>query len=194
MPHRKELMENQLDYDVNKELGECYLLMHDYGKAEEYYRKALTGNPQLSAPYMGLATIAVQRGELDNALVLYRKAASVEPDSKAYCGIGLVLMEQGKAQEAFDAFAQSLDMAKDGIVALNGMVRTAYAVGCVDKVVPYLEAAIEAGVQPEALRITLAGCFIQIGRKDEARTLLQTVLAANPGNESARSLLDSLSA
>ena len=60
-------MENQLDYDVNKELGECYLLMQDYGKAEEYYRKAVTSNPQLSAPYMGLATVAVQRGELDNA-------------------------------------------------------------------------------------------------------------------------------
>ena len=100
-------MENQLDYDVNKELGECYLLMQDYGKAEEYYRKAVTSNPQLSAPYMGLATVAVQRGELDNALVLYRKAASVEPDSKAYCGIGLVLMEQGKAQRWLGAAGAS---------------------------------------------------------------------------------------
>ncbi|HJA78811.1 tetratricopeptide repeat protein [uncultured Desulfovibrio sp.] len=187
-------MENQLDYDVNKELGECYLLMQDYGKAEEYYRKAVTSNPQLSAPYMGLATVAVQRGELDNALVLYRKAASVEPDSKAYCGIGLVLMEQGKAQEAFDAFAQSLDMAKDGIVALNGMLRTAYAAGCVDKVVPYLEAAIAADVQPEALRITLAGCLIHLDRKDEARALLEKVLADNPQSDSARSLLDTLRA
>ncbi|WP_300735326.1 tetratricopeptide repeat protein [uncultured Desulfovibrio sp.] len=187
-------MENQLDYEINKELGECYLFMGNYDEAEKYYRKALTENPQISAPFMGLATIAVQRGELDNALVLYKKAASVEPDSKAYCGMGLVLMEQGKAQEAFDAFAKSLDMASDGIVALNGMVRTAYAADCVERAVPYLQAAIEADMQAEAMRVTLAGCFISLDRKDEARELLEKVLADNPANESARALLQTLSA
>ena len=33
-------MDNQLDYEINKELGECYLFMGDFDKAEEYYRKA----------------------------------------------------------------------------------------------------------------------------------------------------------
>ena len=187
-------MENKLDYEINNELGECYLFMGDYDKAADYYRKAATAPNCGAAPYMGLATIAIQHGEYDNALTLYKKALSVENNGKAHCGIGLVLMEQGKAQEAFDAFAQSLDMAKDGIVALNGMLRTAYAAGCVDKVVPYLEAAIAADVQPEALRITLAGCLIHLDRKDEARALLEKVLADNPQSDSARSLLDTLRA
>ena len=161
-------MENQLDYEINKELGECYLFMGNYDEAEKYYRKALNENPQISAPFMGLATIAVQRGELDNALVLYKKAASVEPDSKAYCGMGLVLMEQGKAQEAFDAFAKSLDMAKDGIVALNGMVRTAYAAGCVEKAIPYLQAAIDADMQAEAMRACVDAQQAVIREYDES--------------------------
>ena len=82
-------MSNQLDYEINKELGECYLFMGDFDKAEEYYRKAASSNTQSAAPYMGLATVAVQRSELDKALVLYQKAAAVEETDKALCGIGL---------------------------------------------------------------------------------------------------------
>ena len=88
-------MDNQMDYEINKELGECYLFMGDFDKAEDYYRKAAESNSTVAAPYMGLATVAVQRSELDKALVLYQKAAAVEASDKAYCGIGLVYMEQG---------------------------------------------------------------------------------------------------
>ena len=63
-------MSNQLDYEINKELGECYLFMGDFDKAEEYYRKAAGSNSQSAAPFLGLATVAVQRSDLDKALVL----------------------------------------------------------------------------------------------------------------------------
>ena len=96
--------------------------------------------------------------------------------------------------DTFSRIAKSLDMASDGIVALNGMVRTAYAADCVERAVPYLQAAIEADMQAEAMRVTLAGCFISLDRKDEARELLEKVLADNPANESARALLQTLSA
>ena len=134
-------MSNQLDYEINKELGECYLFMGDFDKAEEYYRKAAGDNAQSAAPYLGLATVAVQRSELDKALVLYQKAASVEETDKALCGIGLVYMEQGEHQKAFDHFARALDKSCENIVALNCLVREAYQLGCVDKVLPYLEAS-----------------------------------------------------
>ena len=56
---------SHLDYEINKELGECYLFMGDLDKAEEYYRKAASSNGVHPDPYLGLATIAVQRGERD---------------------------------------------------------------------------------------------------------------------------------
>ena len=118
-------MENQLDYEINKELGECYLFMADYDKAEEYYRKAAAANSKSAAPFMGLATVAVQRQELDKALVLYQKAAAVEETDKALCGIGLVYMEQGKHDEAYEYFAKALDKCSGNIVALNCLVREA---------------------------------------------------------------------
>ena len=187
-------MDNQLDYEINKELGECYLFMGDFDKAEEYYRKAANNNAQSAAPYMGLATVAVQRSELDKALVLYQKAAAVEETDKALCGIGLVYMEQGKHEDAFGYFARALDKSAANIVALNCLVREAYQLGCVEKVLPYLEAALTSSEESEAVRVTLAGCLISLGRSDEARQHLEAVLGANPANSNAKELFDTMAA
>ena len=186
-------MDNQLDYEINKELGECYLFMGDFDKAEEYYRKA-ANNAQSAAPYMGLATVAVQRSELDKALVLYQKAAAVEETDKALCGIGLVYMEQGKHEEAFTHFARALDKSASNMVALNCLVRESYQLGCVEKVLPYLEAAMSGSEESEAVRVTLAGCLIYLGRNGEARQHLETVLGANPTNSHAKELFDTMAA
>ncbi|WP_308621047.1 tetratricopeptide repeat protein [uncultured Desulfovibrio sp.] len=187
-------MENQLDYEINKELGECYLFMGDFDKAEEYYRKAAAGNSRSSAPYMGLATVAVQRSELDKALVLYQKAAAVEETDKALCGIGLVHMEKGNHGEAFDHFARALEKSASNIVALNCLVREAYQTERVEATLPYLEAALEASEEKEAVRVTLAGCLIYLGRNDEARRHLEAVLGENPANSSAKELFDTMAA
>lgn len=187
-------MSNQLDYEINKELGECYLFMGDFDKAEEYYRKAAGSNSQSAAPYLGLATVAVQRSDLDKALVLYQKATSVEETDKSLCGIGLVYMEQGQHQQAFDHFARALHKAKGNIVALNCLVREAYQLGCVENVLPYLEDTLKAGVEAEAVRVTLAGCLIYLGRSDEARQHLEMVLGSNPANTNAKDLFDTMAA
>jgi tetratricopeptide (TPR) repeat protein len=190
----EDLMDTQLDYEINKELGECYLFMGDFDKAEEYYRKAAGNNTKCAAPYMGLATVAVQRSELDKALVLYEKAAAVEETDKALCGIGLVYMEQGRHEKAFDLFSRALDIAPENMVALNCLVREAYQIGSVTKTLRHLEAALETGVETEAVRVTLAGCLIYLGHGDEARTHLETVLGANPANSSAKELFETMAA
>lgn len=187
-------MDNHLDFEINKELGECYLFMGDYDKAEEYYRKAASSNSQSAAPYMGLATVAVQRSELDKALILYQKAALVEETDKALCGIGLVYMEQGKHDEAYENFAKALGKSADNIVALNCLVREAYQLNRVEDALPFLEDSLQAGVETEAIRVTLAGCLIYLGRGEEARQHLETVLGANPANVSAKELFDTMAA
>ena len=187
-------MANQMDYEINKELGECYLFMGDYDKAEEYYRKAASSNPESSAPFMGLATVAVQRGDLDNALVLYQKAAKVEASDKAFCGIGLVYMEQGKHEEAFEWFGKSLDLNAKNIVSLNCFVREAYQLDRVDQTIAYLEGAADQTPEGEAVRVTLAGCLMTLGRNSEAKEHLETVLANNPANISAKELIATMAA
>ena len=190
----EDIMSNQMDYEINKELGECYLFMGDYDKAEEYYRKAAENNPDASAPFMGLATIAVQRAELDKALVLYQKAAQVEETDKALCGIGLVYMEQGKHEDAFTWFAKALDNTSNNIVALNCLVRESYQLNCIEAVLPYLVKAAETSPEFEAIQVTLAGCLMSLGRNAEAKGYLESVLARDPQNANARELIAVLAA
>lgn len=187
-------MDQHLDYEINKELGECYLFMGDYDKAEDYYRKAAASNSKAAAPFMGLATIAVQRGELDKALILYEKASSIEETDKALCGIGLVRMEQGEHEQAFTYFGRALDKNAANMVALNCLVREAYQTKQVEAVIPYLRAALESGEEKEAVRVTLAGCLIYLGNNNEARELLETVLCDNPANSNAKELFESMAA
>lgn len=187
-------MNTQLDYEINKELGECYLFMGDFDKAEEYYRKAATDNAKSAAPFMGLATVAVQRSELDKALVLYHKAASIEETDKALCGIGLVHMEKGEHEEAFKYFVRALDKSSSNIVALNCLVREAYQTQQVELTIPYLEAALAETEEKEAVRVTLAGCLIYLDRNEEAKKHLENVLYDNPGNISARELFETMAA
>ena len=187
-------MDNQLDYEINKELGECYLFMGDFDKAEEYYRKAASANSKSAAPFMGLATVAVQRAELDKALVLYQKAATIEETDKTLCGIGLVHMEKGEHTEAFDYFTRALEKSSGNLVALNCMVREAYQTNQVDKTSSMLESALEASEEKEAVRVTLAGCLIFLGRQSEAREHLEIVLGSNPANPNAKELFESMAA
>ena len=187
-------MDQHMDYEINKELGECYLFMGDYDKAEDYYRKAASSNSKAAAPFMGLATIAVQRGELDKALVLYEKASAVEESDKALCGIGLVYMEQGDHENAFTYFGRALDKSAGNIVALNCLVREAYHIQKVSEVIPYLRSALDCSEEKEAVRVTLAGCLIYLGNHNEARELLETVLCDNPTNSNAKELFESMAA
>ncbi len=43
-------MSDLLDYEINKELGECYLFMGEYEKATEYYEKAAESGSEFAAP------------------------------------------------------------------------------------------------------------------------------------------------
>ena len=143
---------------------------------------------------MGLATIAIQHGEYDNALTLYKKALSVENNGKAHCGIGLVYMQLGHNEEAFASFAETLKKLPDNIVALNCLVRVGYQLQRVEEIVPYLEAALESSEQAEAVRVALAGCLMYLGRNDEARRHLEIVLGSNPENAGAKEMLNTVAA
>ncbi len=182
-------MSSHLDYEINKELGECYLFMGELEKSESYYTKALESNNKLSAPFLGLATIAIQRNNYDDALVFYKKAYSVDKENdKPITGIGLVYMEKGKIEESYEKFQEALMINAGNMVALSCLVRLAYMTNKVEEIIPFLERGVMHD-EKENTRITLAGCFISLDRHQEATTLLQEALSKEPENLEASELL-----
>ena len=187
-------MSSHLDYEINKELGECYLFMGDYDKAENYYKKAASSNGVHPDPYLGLATIAVQRGKLEEALGLYKHAIGIAPDDKGYTGAGIVHMEMNALKDAMEHFEKALAHNPSNAIALNCLVRLGYQLGCVEKVVPFIEASMQANPEHEQVRITLAGCLFTIGRHEDARSQLESALEINPASVEAKELFDHIAA
>ncbi|MFP4316642.1 MAG: tetratricopeptide repeat protein [Desulfovibrionales bacterium] len=185
-------MSSELDYEINKELGECYLFMGELDRAEDYYQKALGSNGVHPDPFLGLATIAVQRGQLDQAMVLYQKAARIEENDKALAGMGLVHMETGAHQEAFEHLKRSLEKNPENLVALYGLIQVAHTLEKLDEAVTFMNGYLAITPQSEEVRFALAGCLFKLGRSDEARPHLEQILAGNPEHESARELLAQL--
>lgn len=186
-------MSNNLDYDINKELGECYLFMGELDKAEDYYKKAAFSNEALAAPYLGLATIALNRGDLEGALNYYEKAYALEVNDRTLSGLGLIRMEQGDHESAFDLFQEALAYNPGNAVALNCLVREAYQLSRVAEALPYLESCLAVNGDENA-HVSLAGCLLTLGRTEEARKHLERVLAVNPACRNALDLYEHIAA
>lgn len=194
MPVMEGTMSNHLDYEINKELGECYLFMGDFDKAEEYYAKAVSSNGIHADPYLGLATIAVQRGELDKAMTLYSKAASIEQNDKTLAGLALVEMEMGRHEAAFGHFDKALDSNPENVIAVYGMMQTGHALGRLPEVLPRMERCLEENPKQNEVRFSLAGCLVSLGRQDDAMRELGVILEQDPGHQAARELFEQLAA
>ncbi len=176
-----------VDYEINKELGECYLFMGEYDKAREYYQKAVGYSAEEHEPYMGLAAIAVQQGALENALAFYQKAHALHPGEKTLTGMAMIEAELGRYAEAFEHFKGVLDETPDAMMAINSLLQLAYLLGRSNEAVPYLEAALEAG-DTETVRYALAATLLSLGRDGEAKRHLEILLGSNPSNDSAKQL------
>ncbi|WP_461210793.1 tetratricopeptide repeat protein [Desulfocurvus sp. DL9XJH121] len=185
-------MSSHLDYEINKELGECYLFMGDLAKAEEYYDKAVKSNGVHPDPYLGLATIAMQQGEMDKAHALYKKAADIEIDDKSLAGMALVEVETGRQSEAFDHFSQALELNPENMVAIFMLIQLGHVLGRIEEVIPRMENFLAIDPLKHEVRYSLAGCLARIGRNGEAREHLERILEADPDNESARELLEQI--
>ncbi len=183
---------SHLDYEINKELGECYLFMGELDKAEDYYRKAAGSNGVHPDPYIGLATIAVQRGEFESAMSFYQKAHEVEATDKSFAGMGLIQMETDRKEEAFENFSAALEVNQVNMVALFGLVRIAHEVGRVAEILPHLEKFLEIEPDKVEVRYSLAGCLICLEKQDEAAAHLERILEKDPDNDAAKELLAQL--
>ncbi|MEF2145378.1 MAG: tetratricopeptide repeat protein [Desulfovibrionaceae bacterium] len=182
-------MSEHLDYEINKELGECYLFMGELDKAEEYYQKAAKSNGIHPDPYLGLATIAVQRGSLDEAMDQYQKAHNIVPTDKSHAGIGLILMESGQGDKAFSHFEQALKRNPENMVALFSMVRLGHELNRLGAIIPHLEDYLAVDPGKHEVRYALAGCLVCMDRKADARVQLERILETDPGNGAAQELL-----
>ncbi len=180
-------MINQVDFEINKELGECYLFMGEYEKAQTYYTKAIECDKQRLEPYLGLAAIALFDGKMNDAYVYYNKANSLEQTDKTLAGMAMIECESGEHEKAYQNFSAALDKNPINMVAVNGLLQLSHFLGRLNEMLPRLEIALGLN-NDESIRYAYAACLLSLGREDDAKAQLEILLGSNPANAEAQQL------
>ncbi len=68
--------------------------------------------------HVAMARVLVARNDLDAALAEYRSSLEIYPTATAWVGVGQVLMDQGRWQQAYEAFVGALAANPDDMNAL----------------------------------------------------------------------------
>lgn len=69
-------------------LGRIYIEQGQNSLAIDEWKASARLDPKYSAPYLGLATIYLKKGDVNKALKMYREALKVDPDNPAVKELG----------------------------------------------------------------------------------------------------------
>lgn len=90
-------------------MGNVYLKMKDYDRAEKEYRKAIELGPSADF-YNNLGWVYIERGQLDQARKFVGEALSSAPSDRKYVyldTLGVVQMNSGEFEEAEESFLKA---------------------------------------------------------------------------------------
>jgi len=178
-------------YDVVKELGDCYASVGDYNQAHACYEKATTLAPDEAGPYVGLGVIAMQQGDRENAEIAFKVARRLDAsDSKAHCGLAMVYQHSKRYAEAFELYLKSLDINSDDLTSLLGLFQVSCQMKSFSKVIYYLQLYLDMHPGDTAVMFCLAALQLKDGNVHEAKDILLGILAIEPDNSDAQSLLE----
>jgi TolB-like protein/class 3 adenylate cyclase/cytochrome c-type biogenesis protein CcmH/NrfG len=191
----RRLLERALELDPQfamaySLLGATYSVESGFGwnydpalqdRAEQLVRKAIGLNPSLPAPYIGLAAVHLFRRESQAAIEAADRAIALAPNvDAAHFFRGMGLAGEGDYVAATQAIRRAL--------RLNPRATSGYmvVVAAVNLAAGQRQAAMELlerlrASNPELInaRISLAALYEQDGRHDEARAVVEEILAVN---------------
>ena len=178
-------------YEALRELGDCYPSVGRYGQAQQCYEQAASLEPDEPGPYLGLGVAALQTGRLEDAEIAFRVACRLDSRcARAYAGLAMVARQRGDLPLAFDHYMKSLELDADNIVVLLGLFQVSCAMGSFAKVISYLEIYLSMHPGDPSVMFALAALYLKDGRSGQARTMLHSLLEAEPTHREAANLLE----
>ena len=131
-----------------------------------------------------------QIAELDpNNTDIYLKIAETceqedQPDdaAKAFTEAGLRLSEQGQFESAVAAFTKALDIKKNYLRALNGMVKAQIGLGDSDEAAKILEGILEEQPYNRDILYLLVDCHLDMNNAAEAEQAIIKLVEQEPAN------------
>jgi tetratricopeptide (TPR) repeat protein len=163
--------------------------------AADFYRQAVSIDPEYADAFNELGATEAKQGNLPHALEAFQKAVEVVPDhGLALSNVSIVLAKLRRFEEASEAARRALRV-MPGSATLQFVLATSLLLssGDSDEVLENLERS--AGEVPRA-HLVAAQLLVRRGKRDEATRHVQDYLRTAPADdrerEHARELLDEL--
>ena len=175
--------------EVSSKLAQLYQSKGSLAEARMHYI-SLAEQHQSKGQKTEALTIWKQIAELDpNNTDIYLKIAEScqqedQPDdaAKAFTEAGLRLSEQGQFEEAVAAFSKALDIKKNYLRALNGMVKAQIGLGDSDEAAKILEGILEEQPYNRDILYLLVDCHLDMNNAAEAEQAIIKLVEQEPAN------------
>jgi len=153
--------------------------------------------------YVSLAEQYQRKGQKAEALAIWKQIAELDPNNtdiylkiaencqqedqpddaaKAFTEAGLRLSEQGRFEAAVAAFAKALDIKKNYLRALNGMVKAQIGLGFADEAAKILEGILEEQPYNRDILYLLVDCYLDMNNAAEAEQAVIKLVEQEPAN------------
>ncbi|KAM9496605.1 BBSome complex member BBS4 isoform 2-T2 [Clarias gariepinus] len=118
---------NPKDWEINHNLGVCYIYTKDFKSAEEHLNMALQLNKH-DMSYMMLGKTYLLQGDTERSIEIYKSAVEFSPENtELLTTLGLLYMQLGKFQRAFEHLGNALTYDPNNykaILAAGSMMQT----------------------------------------------------------------------
>jgi tetratricopeptide (TPR) repeat protein len=167
--------------------------MERYDEALEAYDEILAAKPPSLGLLLSRAEVELARGDTEAAVAGYREALALRPDSAtALNALGYTLADRtDQLREARKLIERALEKEPDNAAIIDSMGWVLFRQGEPEKALPYLERAWELIRDPE-VAAHLGETLWTLGRRQEAREILQEAYDEFPGSEPLRDTLQRL--
>ncbi len=103
--------ENEMVFEIYKDIGNIFVRQKDFDGAEEYYHKAFALNPDSDTLQVNLGTLEIQREDWAEACLRFRAAlGSNAKNDRAWVGLALTHHQMGDIDLAFANLINAIDL------------------------------------------------------------------------------------
>ena len=175
------------------ERGRVLVDLNQFEAARRAFDEALRLAPELVDPLVGLGSLAVHEADAPAAEDYFRRAIAVEKSPRTLTGLGLALLQAGRAREALLHLEEALDLQADCVSAVYGVVQAGFQTGELALAERRVRAFVELHSGNLDLIFTLAGLRCQLGDRAGSLEMIERIELFEPqypGLEELRVKLD----
>ena len=147
-------------------------------------------HPDEPSPYVGLGVGAIQKGSLEDAEIAFRVACRLDPKcARAYAGLAMVAQQRRDFSGALISTPNRSNLDDNHIVVLLGFFQVSCETRSFQQVICHLEKYLQSHPGETRAMFALAVSYQKTGQTEMCKSTLLNLLALDPNNSDAASLL-----